>query len=175
MSFKNDLVDDREKIPALDEPELMQLNETRLAKLGQSVVAALGAVAAGVVAFIGLNNDVIKEQNPGLVLVGAAFLIAISILAWAIVAAADIRARGAVTAANLGLRARPSLTVAPAGASGESSGLWCHLVGREKGDTHLVVDSRVVRGDNEYLLARNDETPRWYKHSEIDSWEVKAG
>jgi hypothetical protein len=173
MALQKPLVEDRELIPALDEDQLIQLDETRLAKIGQSVVAVIGVVLAGVLGLVGLQDDAIQEQNPGLVLLGVALVVAISILAWAIVAAADIRARGTVTAANLALRARPNLTIAPAGASGMASGLWCHIGGNGSDDYHLVVDSRVVAGTTEYLLARNDETPGWYEFSTIDAWTME--
>jgi hypothetical protein len=175
MALKNPLGSDREQIPALDEPELIQLDETRLSKVGKSVVGVVGVLGAGILTFLGLNNDTVEDQDPGLVLLGAGVLLAVSLLAWAIVVSADLRARGAAAAANLALRARPSITIAPAGAVGESSGLWCHIRGREKGDLHFVVDSRVVGGNSEFLLARNDETPRWYKQDQIDRWEVKTG
>jgi hypothetical protein len=173
MALQKPLVDDREQIPALDEDQLIQIDETRLAKLGQSVVAVIGVILAGVLGFVRLQNDDVQAQNPGLVLLGVALVVAVSILAWSIVAAADLRARGAVTAANLALRARPSLTIAPAGATGGASGLWCHIEGRESGDFHLVVDSREVSGKTEYLLARDDERPKWYKFSDIDRWTME--
>lgn len=173
MVLKQPVGNDREQIPALDEPELIQLDETRLSKVAKSVVGVVGVLGSGLLTFLGLNNETVEAQNPELVLLGAGILLAVSLLAWAIVVSADIGARGVATAANLSLRARPHLTIAPAGVGGQSSGLWCHIVGREKEDLHLVVDSRVVRGNSEFLLARNDEVPRWYKQGEIDSWEVK--
>jgi hypothetical protein len=175
MTLKKPLVNDREQIPALDEPELIQLDETRLSKIAKATISAVGVLGGGLLTFLGLNNDTIEKQNPGLVLLGAGFLLAVSLLAWAIVASADIRARGVTTASNLALRTRPHVTIAPPGDAGKSSGLWCHIAGREKADLHLVVDSRVVGAKSEFLLARNDEMPRWYKQEEIDSWEVRSG
>lgn len=175
MALKQALVDDREKIPALDEQELIQLDETRLSKLARSTVTVVGVLGAGLLTFLGLNNDTIEERDPSIVLLGAGILLAVSLLAWAIVASADIRARGDATASNLALRARPHLTIAPAGTGGQSSGLWCHIAGREAGDLHLVVDSRSLNGKSEYLLARNDEVPAWYAQNKIDRWEVKSG
>lgn len=175
MTLKRPLGTDREQIPALDELELIQLDETRLSKLAKVIVGVVGVLGAGLLTFIGLNNDTIEKEDPGLALLGAGVLLAVALLAWAMVASADIRARGNVAAANLALRARPNLTIAPAGVGGQSSGLWCHIAGREKADLHLVIDSRVVSGTSEFLLARNDEVPRWYKQDQIDSWEVKAG
>ncbi len=175
MALKQALVNDREQIPALDEPELIQLDETRLSKVARSIVSVVGVLGAGLLAFLGLNNEAVEKQDPGFVLFGAGILLAVALLAWAIVVSADIRARGVATAANLALRARPHLTIAPAGVGGKSAGLWCHIAGREKDDLHLVVDSRTVAGKSRFLLARNDEVPRWYKEEEIDRWEVKTG
>lgn len=169
------LVLDREQIPSLDEKELIQLDETRLTKYGATVISVLGAIGAFVLAFVGLSDDAIADQDPGVVLLGAAILLSVAVLAWAMVAAADIQARGRATAANLSLRARPSVTVAPAGVAGSSPGLWCHLKNREKDCQHLVIDSRDNNGSCEYLLARGDELPNWYRHDQIDSWEVKVG
>jgi hypothetical protein len=166
---------DRERIPALEENELIQLDETRLSKLAKTVSATTGVLGAGLLTFLGLNNDTLEEQDPGLVLFGAGVLLAVSLLAWAIVSAADIRARGAATAANLALRARPNLTIAAPGAAGSSAGLWVHIAGRESADMHLVIDSRDVAGKTEFLLARSDETPAWRSIADLDSWEVKTG
>ena len=114
--------EDRTTIPTLDETKLIALNETRMLKVGTSVVGVLGAIGAGVLTFIGLANSDIKAQDPGLVLAGAAFIFAVSILAWAIVAAADIGARGQATAANLALRAKAfSQNVTPSEARGLKS------------------------------------------------------
>lgn len=175
MALKQPLVEDREKIPALNEPELMQLDEMRLSKVAQSIVSVVGLLGAGFLTFLGLNNDTIQDQNPGLVLFGAGILLAGSLLAWAVVAAADIRARGLAAASNLALRARPHLTIASAGVGGKSSGLWCHIAGREKADLHLVVDSRVVGGYSEFLLAREDEHRVGTNKTKLTPVEVKSG
>ena len=167
---------DRSAIPTLDELELIKVNETALQNIGTKVASVISGIAASVLALVGLTSDDIADQSKGIVLLAAGIIIATGILAWAIVSAADIRARGEAAAANLTLRRLPMWTTvsAPAGAPGVAAGLWVHIRGRESSDKHLVVSSRMANGTNEFLLARNDETPTWHPVDQLDSWEVKA-
>lgn len=172
--------ENRQLIPTLDESKLISLDETRLQKVGAKVAGVLGTIGAGVLTFIGLTVDEIKERDPGLVLASAGIILAVSILAWAIVSAADISARGRATAANLALRALPSSTavVAPSGEPGGSAGLWAHIKGRESEDWHFVVGTRQVDDSGEVvsqlLLARNDEDPTWKPLSDLDKFKVET-
>ncbi len=167
---------DRGSIPKLDEAELIKLNESNLQKIGTKVAGVIGVLAAATLTTVGLKQNDIEGVATGLVLLGAAAIVAMAILAWALVSAADIRARGQATAANLALRALPIVTTvsAPAGVPGTSAGLWVHIKGREAGDKHLVIGTRPKDNKTEVLLARNDETPTWHALDKLDNWEVKT-
>ena len=99
-----DTTTDRETIPSLDEDELIQVSTTDLAKIGASVAAVIAVIGAAALTAVGLDK-VPDDVSKGLVVLGAAIILAFGLLAWGMVAAADVQARGTVTSANLALRA----------------------------------------------------------------------
>jgi len=113
MGFTKELVEDRSKIPDLEEPELIQGKPFNLSKFGIPIVAVLTAVVAFFGGLPKLNDD--QDTAERMVIIGGIYLVlALIPIALAIVFAADYRARALATSANFALRAasdRPPATL----------------------------------------------------------------
>ncbi|MGZ4803603.1 MAG: hypothetical protein ACXV9P_13435 [Acidimicrobiia bacterium] len=172
-----DVVTDRTKIPDILETQLITVDSTALQKEAKLVAGTVGVLAAAAFTALGFNAGDVQGVQRAYTLLAVTIVVAVALLSWAIVAAADINSRGRVTAANFQLRAQPpSMNVtSPPGAPGTSAGLWVHVKGEDGDDLELVVDSRTHDGETQLLLGKGTATPKWHKLDELDRFETRVG
>lgn len=174
-----DFTQDRDDIPKLDEPELIQSGEVRITKYVAPLVGVITVALAAVTSNTGLGLPAkftdLPHEAQGPVGLGILLLVASVILSVAGVSAADIQARGHATAANLTLRARPPLTIAPPGAAGTSLGLRVNRHGFDSTLKWTVITTRESAGKTQFLLARAGDEPAWVAQNELSGWELGSG
>lgn len=171
-----DTITDRESIPKLDEPELIQTAETRITKYA---VPLIGVVSLALVALIpntGLGSlppfEELPEKVQAFAGLGLLLVLASIILGVAVIAAADIRARGEATAANFALRARPAIVIAPPGTSGTNAGLTVTRRGYSADEPWTVIDVQEAGTATRLLVARDQDVPTWIEWSEVIGWSL---
>lgn len=171
-----DFTQDRDDIPKLDEPELIQSGEVRITKYVAPLVGVITVALAAVTSTTGLGLPAkftdLPAEAQGPVGLGILLVVASVIASVAGVSAADIRARGHATAANLALRARPPLMVSPPGAPGTSLGLRVNRQGFDSTLKWTVITTREATGTTEFLLARAGDEPAWVAQSQLSGWEL---
>lgn len=173
-----DVSSDRESIPKLDEPELIQTAETRITKYAVPLIGVVTLTLTALLPNTGLGNlpsfNELGERAQAFVGLGLLLVLSSIILGVAHIAAADIHARGEATAANFALRARPALVIAPPGAAGTSLGLKVTRQGYGADQPWTVIDAREKGSVTRFLVARGTDEPVWVAWEEITGWSVSS-
>ena len=167
---------DRESIPKLDEPELIQTSETRITKYAVPLIGVVTLTLTALLPNTGLGElpsyKELEERGEAFVGLGLLLVLSSIILGVAHIAAADIRARGEATAANFALRARPALVIAPPGAAGMSLGLKVTRKGYGTDQPWTVIDAREKGAVTRFLVARGTDEPVWIDWADVTGWSV---
>lgn len=168
---------DREGIPKLDEPELIQTSETRITKFAAPLIGVVTLAVATLIPITGLGNlpsyDDLPPRAQASVGLGMLLVLASIILGVAVIAASDVRARGQATAANFALRARPPIVLAPPGAAGTSPSLQVTRAGYGSDNPWTVIDAQQNGGRTSFLIARGTDEPVWIDWAKVTGWSVK--
>lgn len=172
-----DTTTDRDTIPELDENQLIKTNLTTITKIATPLLGVLTLGLGGVLTNAGLGaipkfKD-LPAQAQGPVGLGLLIMVATLILGVAVIMAADLKARAMVGAANLALRNRAPIVIAPPGAAGTSAGLRVKRQGFGSDDEWLVISGQTNSSGTKLLVARGDDTATWIPISEVTNWEVK--
>jgi hypothetical protein len=186
---------DRTEIPAIDELQLIAAETTNLSKYATgfaAVVTVLGAVLGGIPAL----QSQTAESTRVVIVAGIFLVVAVGLIATAIVAAADLRARSQVTSTNLSLRAVPmpgltwaTPTMATSGASPQPAAPSLRppnfiaprmlMAVRKSGedDYQLVIGvGGDTHGGAQYLVGRPGDRPLWITNDDVVDvrYEVQA-
>lgn len=177
----DNLTDKRSFIPKYG-ADLVGAPALNLSKYAAPTVAAIGVIVTGVAPLLGLGDfpkfSALTEELPKVLLaLGFMLVVATAVLSVSLAYAADMKARGLVTAASLRLREQVPLTLVPpaaSGAPGESAGLWVKRKTKGEDEFLVIAGNKTAAGLTEYLLTKDDDTPEWIGEADISAWEVKA-